>query len=116
MPSKLEQFLTDKKIDRRQLITVSKHLENLQPEDRTIRLAKRQGKVEGADEKTKAAGKAKPRSGRPITPVALDKIVAGKDVTGPTKTRLLKAINTILERRKQPVAAITDVFDLAKKA
>jgi hypothetical protein len=63
MASKLEQFLTSKKIDRRQLLAVSKSLEGLKPEDRAIKLAKRRGKVEGAEG---AKETRKPRSGRAL--------------------------------------------------
>ena len=110
MSSKLETFLKTKKIDRRQLILVSKDLEGLRPEDRAIRLAKRQG-AKAEDKKPGEGEKRKPRSGRAITTVALDKIFAGKEVTGPTKTRLLKAINVILERKKQPKVDLTALFE-----
>jgi hypothetical protein len=113
MSSKLEQFLSAKKIDQRQLLVVSKDLESLRPEDRAIKLGKRK---KGEGEEKKAVETRKPRSGRPVTAVSLGKIFAGKDVTGPTKTRVLRAVNTILERKKQPAAQLADLFDLAKKA
>src|SRR4051794_12471129 len=102
MSSKLEQFLSSKKIDQRQLLVVSNDLESLRVEDRAIKLGKRK-KGDGEEKKAEAGAPApkKPRSGRPITKVALAKIFAGKDVTGPTKTRVLRAVNTILERKKQ---------------
>jgi hypothetical protein len=111
MSSKLEQFLSDKKIDQRQLLSVSKDLESLRDEDRAIRLARRK-KGEGEEKKETK----KPRSGKPITPVTLGKIFANKAVTGPTKTRVLRAVNTILERKKQPAVALADLFDLSKQA
>lgn len=114
MPSKLEQFLADKKIDQRQLLVVSNHLEGLRPEDRALKLAKRRGKGEGASEADKKAT-GKPRSGRPLTPVSLKKIFTGKDVTGPTRTRVLRAVNAILERRKQGQVQLGDLFEFAKK-
>lgn len=116
MSSKLEQFLASKKIDQRQLLVVSNDLESLRIEDRAIKLGKR--KKKGDDGEKKAEGGAapqKPRSGRPITKVALAKIFAGKDVTGPTKTRVLRAVNTILERKKQGTVQLADLFEFAKK-
>jgi hypothetical protein len=112
MSSKLEQFLTSKKIDQRQVLVVSKHLEGLRPEDRAIKLSKRKGK-EG--EKKENASTEKPRSGRPLSAVQLAKIFAGKPVPGPAKTRVLKAVNTILERKKQDKVTLADLFDLAAK-
>ena len=115
MPSKLEQFLTSKKIDRRQLLSVSKDLEGLRPEDRAIKLSKRKGKGEGASEADKNE-KRKPRSGRALTEPTLAKVFADKPVTGPTKTRVLRAVNAILARKKQAEVSLADLFDLAKPA
>jgi hypothetical protein len=120
MPSKLESFLAEKKIDRRQLLVVSKDLESLRPEDRALRLARRGGaaaKAEGGegDKKDGAAAKEtrKPRSGKPVSSAALGKILAGKPVSGPTKTRVLRAVNAILERKKQSKIELSAIFDLA---
>ena len=120
MPSKLESFLTEKKIDRRQLLAVSKDLESLRPEDRAIRLARRVGGAKAAEgEKKDDAAKKdtrKPRSGKPVTHAALGKIFAGKPVSGPTKTRVLRAINAILERKKQSKVELAAIFDPAAAA
>ena len=113
MSSKLESFLTDKKIDRRQLVVVSRDLESLRPEDRAIRLAKKRGaKAEDSDKKEKETRK--PRSGKPVTTVALDKIFAGKDVSGPTRTRILRAVNVLLERKKHEKVELGALFDFTK--
>lgn len=112
MSSKLETFIAENKINRHQLLAVSRKLEALRPEDRALKLAKRKGAKE--EEKKTVAGK--PRTGRPLTVVALDKIFAGKEVTGPTKTRVLRAINTILERRKQNKVELVALFEFAKPA
>ena len=111
MPSKLETFLATKKIDRRQLVTVSRALEKLRPEDRAIRLAKRQGAKAEDGDKAKGAEKRKPRSGKPISNVALGKIYEGKEVSGPTRTRVLRAVNAILERKKQEKVDLTALFE-----
>src|SRR5579863_1911489 len=66
--TKFAQFLATKKIDRRRLLAASRKLETLHPEDRAIRLKKRQlrvaaaGGAEGGAKETR-----KPRSGRPVT-------------------------------------------------
>jgi hypothetical protein len=117
MSSKLESFLSEKKIDRRQLLAVSKDLEALRPEDRALRMTRRAGKkAEGgeADKKDGAAKESrKPRSGKPVSSAALGKILAGKPVSGPTKTRVLRAVNAILERKKQSKIELSAIFDLA---
>jgi hypothetical protein len=118
MSSKLESFLAEKKIDRRQLLAVSRDLESLRPEDRALRLARRAGaaaKEGGEGDKKDAAAKEtrKPRSGKPVSLAALGKILAGKSVSGPTKTRVLRAVNAILERKKQTKVELSAIFDLA---
>jgi hypothetical protein len=107
--SKLAQFLTSKKIDPRRVQIASKHLEGLQPEDRKIRHAKRAGKkAEGGDAKTKETRK--PRSGRPVTDRAIHAALTGGTLSGPTKTRILKAVNHILEQKKQEKVELKTLF------
>ncbi len=113
MATKLESFLTEKKIDRRRVIAASHLIEHLRPEDRTIKLKQRRAKK---SEEAKVAGAPKPRTGRPLAGATLDKAIAGKPISGPAKSRLLRAINRILEQRKLPAAALKDLFDSPKKA
>jgi hypothetical protein len=109
MASKFQQFLSDNKLDSRRLLIASQHVENLQPEDRAARLARRQGKK--ADKKPEGDEKpAKPRSGRPVTPRLLALALAGKPVTGPAKTRLLRAVNRLLEQKKKDPADLRKLF------
>lgn len=98
--SKLEAFLAEKKIDARRLLATSKRLENLRPEDRATRLAKAQArKTEGAEKVT-----GKTRSGRPLSQRVIDVAFAGGSVAGPAKTRILRAVNHLLEQKKaEPV-------------
>ncbi len=112
MATKLETFLTSKKIDRRRVISASQKLERLKREDRQIKLAQRKAKK---SEEAKQPGAAKPRSGKPVSGATLDKAFAGKPISGPSKTRLLRAINKILEQRKQEPVALKDLFDAPKK-
>jgi hypothetical protein len=105
--SKFSQFLASKKIDLRRVMIASKHLESLQPEDRSIRLAKRQGKK--SEDKT-ARDTRKPRSGRPMTPRTLDAAVSGGTLSGPAKTRILRAVNHVLEQKKQEKIELKTLF------
>lgn len=97
--SKFADFVSTKTIDPRRILSVSKKLEALQPEDRAIRLAKRLAKAkeggEGAVKETR-----KPRSGRPVTNRAIEAALKGGAISGPTKTRILRAVNHILEQKK----------------
>jgi hypothetical protein len=116
MGTKIEEFLKDKKIDPRRILSASVKVERLRPEDRAIRLAKRQARKseDQAKKKEGAAGK-KPRSGRPITERALRAALQGSPLSGPAKTRLLRAINQVLEQKKQDRVGLSALFDFPKK-
>lgn len=107
--SKFAQFLASKKLDGRRLLAASHRLEGLQPEDRTIKANKRRGRkaeaAEGAVNETR-----KPRTGRPVTPRAFAAAIAGKPVSGPTKTRILRAVNHLLEQKKQDKVELKALF------
>jgi hypothetical protein len=107
--TKFAQFLATKKLDRRRIIVASRQIETLQPEDRAIKHAKRKPKggeaPEGAAKETR-----KPRSGRPVTNRAIDAALAGKTVSGPTKSRILRAVNRLLEQKKQEKVDLRAMF------
>ena len=106
MASKFQQFLADNKIDPRRVLVASRRLERLMPEDRLLRLQKRQGaKAEGGEKIT-----TKPRSGRPVTQRLLDRAVAGGPITGSAKTRLLRAVNRVLEQKKKAATELRSLF------
>lgn len=108
--SKLASFLTENKLNPQRLLAVSHKLETLQKEDRTIKLEKRRAKSgEGGGEgEKKELGK--PRSGRPVTQVALDRALKGEAVSGPSKQRILRAVNYLLEQKKKDKVELRALF------
>jgi hypothetical protein len=110
MASKFAQFLADNKIDPRRVAAASKKLEGLRPEDRAKRLARRNAKKSETKPAEGAEKPGKPRSGRPATGRALSAANAGKPVSGPTKTRLLRAVNYLLEQKKKTVTDLKSLF------
>jgi hypothetical protein len=109
--SKFAQFLASKKLDARRLLAASQGLESLQPEDRKIKLNKRLAKKAGDSADANAPKETrKPRSGRPVTQRAMDAALAGKPVSGPTKTRILRAVNHLLEQKKQEKVELKALF------
>jgi hypothetical protein len=107
--SKFAQFLASKKIDGRRVLAASRRLEGLQPEDRTIKLNKRRAKAgEGGENAPKETRK--PRTGRPVTPRALEAAMNGGTISGPTKTRILRAVNHLLEQKKQEKVQLKTLF------
>ena len=113
---KLEDFLKEKKIDPRRVIAASAKIERLRPEDRAIRLAKRQArKSEDGGKKKEGAAAQKPRSGRPVTEQTLQAAFQGKPLSGPAKTRLLRAVNRLLEQKKMEPVQLSALFDMPAK-
>ncbi|HTM44328.1 MAG TPA: hypothetical protein VL137_05205 [Polyangiaceae bacterium] len=112
--SKFADFLKTNKIDSRRILSISTKLEHLRPEDRAIKLVKRNTPKDAAAAKPAegeaAAKPAKPRSGRPVTPRALAAASAGKAISGPQKTRLLRAVNHILEHKKKAAVDLKQLF------
>ncbi len=105
--TKFAKLLSDKKINAARLLAVSHKLETLQVEDRAIKRNKRKPKdgEEKAEKETR-----KPRSGRPVTPRALEAALSGGTLSGPTKTRILRALNHILEAKKQEKVDLRAIF------
>jgi hypothetical protein len=108
--NKFTQFLADNKLDPRRVLVASRAVEKLRPEDRRLRLAKRRGKGKEEAKKEDGAAPSKPRSGRPVTQRLLDSASAGKPVTGAAKTRLLRAVNRLLEQKKKDAVDLRALF------
>ncbi len=112
MATKIEDFLKEKKIDPRRLLAASAELERLRPEDRHIRLAKRAArKSEDQAKKKEGLAAKKPRSGRAVTIEALHAAFAGKNVSGPQKTRILRALNHVLTQKKLETVELVALFE-----
>lgn len=113
MSSRFAEFLSTEKIDPRRLLVASRGLERLRPEDRQIRLKKRLGRKEDAAPSADAAEKKdapKRRSGRTITTRELNAAQAGGRLSGPQKTRLLRALNHVLVQKKKEQVELRKVF------
>lgn len=110
MSTKFADFLKEHKIDPRRVIAASAKIERLRPEDRALRLARKAAKKkdDGGDEKKDAGPK--PRSGRQVTARLLTAASTGKAVSGPAKTRLLRAVNRVLEQKKQELVDLRALF------
>ena len=112
MATKIEDFLKEKKIDPRRVLSASAELERLTREDRAIRLAKRAArKSEDANKKKEGLAAKKPRTGRPVTQRAITAALTGKDISGPQKTRILRAVNHVLAQKKQEPVELSALFD-----
>lgn len=110
MASKFEQFLKDQKIDPRRVLVASRQVERLRPEDRRVKLEKRRGAAAAAAEGGDKPTLPKPRSGRPVTGRLLSRACAGEVVSGAAKTRLLRAVNRVLEQKKKDAVDLRVLF------
>lgn len=108
--SKLNDFLTSNKLNAKRLLAVSHTLETLQRDDRAIKLKKRQSKVEGAAQPAEGEKPGKPRSGRAVSQRALDAALKGGTISGPTKQRILRAVNYLLEQKKKDKVDLRQLF------
>ncbi|WP_394825834.1 hypothetical protein [Pendulispora albinea] len=107
--TKFAQLLASNKIDPRRVLVASRQIERLTREDRTIRLTKRQAKIGDGDKKGEKETR-KPHSGRPVTQRALNAALTGGTVSGPTKNRILRAVNRVLEQKKQEQVQLKALF------
>ncbi|MFO0645191.1 MAG: hypothetical protein U0326_03060 [Polyangiales bacterium] len=107
--SKFAGYLKENKIDPARVVYASQQIEKFTPEDRSIKLAKRQSRGK-EDDAAKAARTKKPRSGRPVTTQLVTRAIKGEALTGPQKTRILRAVGRVAEQKKLGEVVITNLF------
>jgi hypothetical protein len=106
--SKLQNFLNEHKLNTKRLLAVSHNLEQHAREDRALKAARRANKKQEGGEKKEVA---KPKSGRAVTPRALSAaLVQGGTISGPTKQRILRAVNYLLEQKKKDKVELKTLF------
>ena len=112
--NKLSTFLSTNKLNPKRLLAVSHKLETLQRDDRAAKLQKRQAKGTDGTPAPAAEGEKKeikkPRSGRPVTDRALAAALKGSTISGPTKQRILRAVNYLLEQKKKDKVDLKQLF------
>jgi hypothetical protein len=108
--TKFAKFLEESKVDPRRILAASCRIERLTREDRLfIAQAACKRRLAGKKEGAKAERK-KMHSGRPISPSLIEAAKLGKSVSGPGKTRLLRAVNRILEQQKKAAVDLRALF------
>jgi len=106
--SKLSDYLQQQKIDPRRVLVASHDIEQLRPEDRAVRLAKK--RLKGGDEKAKEAAEKERRSGRPVSQPTLNRALGGAVVSPAAKSRIVRAVNAVLTQKKKSEVALRDLF------
>jgi hypothetical protein len=112
MSTKFAKFLEESKINQLRLQAASRQLERLTKEDRAFvsEVARKRALAGRKEAANVAVEKKKLHSGRPVTPRLITDANLGKPVSGTAKTRLLRAVNRVLEQRKKPAVTIRDLF------
>lgn len=105
--SKLQAFLTQNKLNTKRLLAVSHSLETHSKEDRVLKQQRRKNKKAEGGEKKEVA---KPRSGRAVTDRAISAALTGGTISGPTKQRILRAVNFLLEQKKKDKVELKTLF------
>ena len=108
--NKLKSFLDSNKLDTKRLLAVSHKLETLTRDDRKLKLSKRLAKKGEGGDAAATKETAKPRSGRAVTPRALSSALTGGTISGPTKQRILRAVNYLLEQKKKDKVDLKTLF------
>ncbi len=110
MSTKFAKFLEESKIDARRLLAASERVERLTREDRAFAAAARRkrGLLKKKDEAKVERQKA--HSGRPVSAPTLNNARVGKPISGPAKTRLLRAVNRVLEQQKKKPVELRTLF------
>jgi len=112
MATKFAKYLEDNKIIGLRLQSASTKIERLTAEDRAFiaDVARKKSLAGRKNAASVVVEKKKLHSGRPVTARLIDAASVGKPVSGPAKTRLLRAVNQVLEQRKKPAVVIKDLF------
>jgi hypothetical protein len=112
MSTKFAKFLEESKINQLRLQAASRQIERLTKEDRAFvsEVARKRALAGRKDAANVVVEKKKLHSGRPVTPRLVSDANLGKPVSGTAKTRLLRAVNRVLEQRKKPAVTIRDLF------
>ncbi len=108
--SKLSDFLEKAKIDPRRVLAASTRVEHLRPEDRSVKLARtrvRTGKASDSEKERAGQGR---RSGKPVTKPTLDAALGGQAVSSKARQRIVRAVNQVLEQKKQDQVQASDLF------
>lgn len=108
--SKLSDFLGSSKIDPRRVLITSKQLEQLRPEDRNVKLARQRVRGGKASDAEKEAAVKERRSGKAVTRPTLDAALGGGKVSNRAKQRITRAVNQILQQKKQEQVQVSDLF------
>jgi hypothetical protein len=107
--SKIGDYLTKNKLHPNRVVHASEALERRTSEDKDLASKKKLMKDGKMDKDEAVLGK-KPRSGRPVTRATMTKVIAGQTVNGPTKNRIVRAVNAVLAQKKKPEIGLRDLF------
>ena len=129
--SRLSEFIAENEITVEALLSASRRIERHTKSDRELKLRRKQlrmtlkkgdaGEKELTDDEKKRdlyqrSGIAKPRSGRPLTRNIINAALAGKPVTRKSRSKILAAVNAVLEKKNAKKVDLAELFgDVERK-
>ena len=105
--SALSAFLESKKLKSESIFWASARIELRGEEDHKLAIARAEKK---AKKDPAAAPVAKPKSGRGFSRKQLAEALEGKALPKRARAKILRSINTLLEKAKAPAATMKEVF------
>lgn len=93
-----------------QILRMSARLEKVQNEDRELIRKRAEKRRRTPNKSYEEVGIAKPRSGRVLQPGHLAAAMEDKPVPGPVRTKLLRAVNALVEKKGGQPLRTTDLF------
>jgi hypothetical protein len=112
--STLKTFLDQQKITAKHVAVTSNRLEAFKEGDDALRSRRKAKRLNEADKKYAELNIAKPNSGRGVSELAVNTALAGKPITRKNRSKILKAVNTILTHKKQAAVEMKALFEGAE--
>lgn len=112
--STLQKFFEEKKLSAKHVAIASRRIEAFKEGDDALRSKRAAKRRNEPDKKYAELNLAKPNLGRGVSEKAVAVAVAGKPVARKVRSKILRAVNTILASKKQPAVDMKALFEGAE--
>jgi hypothetical protein len=109
--STLQKFFEDKKLTAKHVSVASRRIEAFKEGDDLLRSKRAAKRRNEPDKKYAELEIGKPNSGRGVSELAIGAALAGKPVARKVRSKILRAVNTILATKKQPAVDMKALFE-----
>lgn len=102
--------LESRSLTPKQILHVSSRLERVGNEDRELIRKRAEKRRRNPSKSYEELGIAKPKSGRILQPGHIEAALADRPVPGPVRTKLLRAVNSLVAKKGGEPLRTTDLF------